>query len=164
VLRSQAADVREAGKRRLLEAGGRKEIAMMVTNVRHTPSKLAPDCDAARANAKAGFQVRDALPMNHPDFYTVATTVVLVFMLGCIYIVSYAHVKRDKRWILAFFYVTNILPGALVINWSLEALGSDGYDTPMLRSLVYWAVLIQAHGGGGTLLLQSIQQQHRDSP
>jgi tight adherence protein C len=29
-LRAQAADVREAGKRRLLEAGGRKEIAMMV--------------------------------------------------------------------------------------------------------------------------------------
>ena len=34
VLRAQAADVREAGKRRLLEAGGRKEIAMMVTMVR----------------------------------------------------------------------------------------------------------------------------------
>ncbi|HVA59678.1 MAG TPA: type II secretion system F family protein [Mycobacteriales bacterium] len=30
VLRSQAADVREAGKRTLLEAGGRKEIAMLV--------------------------------------------------------------------------------------------------------------------------------------
>ena len=30
VLRSQAADVREAGKRALLEAGGRKEISMMV--------------------------------------------------------------------------------------------------------------------------------------
>lgn len=30
VLRAQAADVREAGKRRLLEQGGRKEIAMMV--------------------------------------------------------------------------------------------------------------------------------------
>lgn len=30
VLRAQAADVREAGKRELLEAGGRKEIAMMV--------------------------------------------------------------------------------------------------------------------------------------
>jgi tight adherence protein C len=30
VLRAQAADVREAGKRRLLEAGGKKEIAMMV--------------------------------------------------------------------------------------------------------------------------------------
>jgi tight adherence protein C len=30
VLRAQAADVRESGKRRLLEAGGRKEIAMMV--------------------------------------------------------------------------------------------------------------------------------------
>ena len=30
VLRAQAADVREAGKRRLLEEGGRKEIAMMV--------------------------------------------------------------------------------------------------------------------------------------
>ena len=30
VLRAQAADVREAGKRRPLEAGGRKEIAMMV--------------------------------------------------------------------------------------------------------------------------------------
>lgn len=30
VLRAQAADVREAGKRSLLEAGGRKEIAMMV--------------------------------------------------------------------------------------------------------------------------------------
>ena len=30
VLRAQAADVREAGKRRLLEAGGRNEIAMMV--------------------------------------------------------------------------------------------------------------------------------------
>ncbi|MGY1762291.1 type II secretion system F family protein [Geodermatophilus sp. SYSU D00779] len=36
VLRSQAADVREAGKRRLLEAGGRKEIAMMVTVVQPT--------------------------------------------------------------------------------------------------------------------------------
>ena len=30
VLRAQAVDVREAGKRALLEAGGRKEIAMMV--------------------------------------------------------------------------------------------------------------------------------------
>lgn len=30
VLRAQAADVREAGKRTLLEAGGRKEIAMMI--------------------------------------------------------------------------------------------------------------------------------------
>lgn len=30
VLRAQAADVREAGKRQLLEAGGRKEIAMML--------------------------------------------------------------------------------------------------------------------------------------
>jgi tight adherence protein C len=30
VLRAQAADVREGGKRRLLEAGGRKEIQMMV--------------------------------------------------------------------------------------------------------------------------------------
>ena len=33
VLRAQAADVREAGKRALLEAGGRKEIAMMVQGV-----------------------------------------------------------------------------------------------------------------------------------
>jgi tight adherence protein C len=30
VLRAQAVDVREAGKRALLEAGGRKEIAMMI--------------------------------------------------------------------------------------------------------------------------------------
>jgi tight adherence protein C len=30
VLRAQAVDVREAGKRALLESGGRKEIAMMV--------------------------------------------------------------------------------------------------------------------------------------
>jgi tight adherence protein C len=30
VLRAQAMDVREAGRRRLLEIGGRKEIAMMV--------------------------------------------------------------------------------------------------------------------------------------
>jgi tight adherence protein C len=30
VLRAQASDVREAGKQALLEAGGRKEIAMMV--------------------------------------------------------------------------------------------------------------------------------------
>src|SRR5439155_25076329 len=30
VLRAQAADVREAGKRALLEAGGRREIAMML--------------------------------------------------------------------------------------------------------------------------------------
>ena len=30
VLRAQAVDVREAGKRALMEAGGRKEIAMMV--------------------------------------------------------------------------------------------------------------------------------------
>jgi tight adherence protein C len=34
VLRAQATDVREAGKRALLEAGGRKEIAMMVTVVK----------------------------------------------------------------------------------------------------------------------------------
>jgi tight adherence protein C len=30
MLRAQAADVREAGKRALLEAGGRKEVSMMV--------------------------------------------------------------------------------------------------------------------------------------
>jgi tight adherence protein C len=30
VLRAQATDVREAGKQALLEAGGRKEIAMMI--------------------------------------------------------------------------------------------------------------------------------------
>jgi tight adherence protein C len=30
VLRAQAVDVREAGKRALLESGGKKEIAMMV--------------------------------------------------------------------------------------------------------------------------------------
>jgi hypothetical protein len=34
VLRAQAADVREARKRNLLEIGGRKEIAMMIpTNI-----------------------------------------------------------------------------------------------------------------------------------
>ncbi len=32
VLRAQAADVREAGKRPLLDAGGRKEIQLMVTS------------------------------------------------------------------------------------------------------------------------------------
>jgi tight adherence protein C len=46
VLRAQAADVREAGKRRLLEAGGRKEIPMMVASVRgslfRTPAYAAP--------------------------------------------------------------------------------------------------------------------------
>ncbi|MGY1885230.1 type II secretion system F family protein [Blastococcus sp. SYSU DS0753] len=53
VLRAQAADVREAGKRRLLEAGGRKEIAMMVPVVflvqpvsnRHVPDEDRPGCD-----------------------------------------------------------------------------------------------------------------------
>jgi tight adherence protein C len=30
MLRAQAADVREAGKRALLETGGRKEVSMMV--------------------------------------------------------------------------------------------------------------------------------------
>jgi tight adherence protein C len=34
VLRSQAQDVREAGRRSVMEEGGKKEIAMMVTNVR----------------------------------------------------------------------------------------------------------------------------------
>jgi len=43
VLRAQAADVREAGKRRLLEAGGRKEIAMMVTVVNRYCSSCVPE-------------------------------------------------------------------------------------------------------------------------
>jgi len=43
VLRAQAADVREAGKRRLLEAGGRKEIAMMVTVVKRYFYRRAPE-------------------------------------------------------------------------------------------------------------------------
>lgn len=38
VLRAQAVDARDAGRRQLLEAGGRKEIAMMVTSVRERPS------------------------------------------------------------------------------------------------------------------------------
>jgi tight adherence protein C len=37
VLRAQAADVRAAGKRRLLEAGGRKEIAMMAASTMFSP-------------------------------------------------------------------------------------------------------------------------------
>jgi len=36
VLRAQAADVREAGKRELLDSGGRKEIAMMVPIATHS--------------------------------------------------------------------------------------------------------------------------------
>jgi hypothetical protein len=37
---AQAADVRDAGKRRLLEAGGRKGIQMMVARVRQSPCDL----------------------------------------------------------------------------------------------------------------------------
>ena len=52
VLRAQAADVREAGKRRLLEAGGRKEIAMMVAVVNRYRSCCAPQiCDLRPAVA-----------------------------------------------------------------------------------------------------------------
>ena len=41
VLHAQAADVREAGRRALIESGARKEIAMMVTSVRVYPFNLA---------------------------------------------------------------------------------------------------------------------------
>lgn len=37
VLRAQAQDVRETGRRAVMEAGGKKEIAMMVTNVNLSP-------------------------------------------------------------------------------------------------------------------------------
>jgi len=42
VLRAHAADVREAGQGRLFEAGGRKEIAMMVANVHWSLSCVGP--------------------------------------------------------------------------------------------------------------------------
>jgi tight adherence protein C len=43
VLRAQAVDVREAGKRALLESGGKKEIAMMIpTNIRWRCSSSSP--------------------------------------------------------------------------------------------------------------------------
>ncbi|GAB3314354.1 hypothetical protein GCM10027451_29210 [Geodermatophilus aquaeductus] len=49
MLCAQAADVREAGKRRLLEAGGRKEIAMMVAIVSASLSNIRSTGAPARA-------------------------------------------------------------------------------------------------------------------
>ena len=61
VLRAQAADVREAGKRRLLEAGGRKESAMMVAVVfRHCSRIVTPD----GLNAEAIPQRNVSRPQN----------------------------------------------------------------------------------------------------
>jgi hypothetical protein len=54
--------------------------------------------------------------MEHPEFYTLATTVVIVFMLGGIYIVGRADAEGVGGWRLAFLCITNIVPGAIVIN------------------------------------------------
>lgn len=48
VLRAQAQDVREEGRRALMEAGGRKEVAMMVTIVNPYPLR----CDHARGDIR----------------------------------------------------------------------------------------------------------------
>jgi tight adherence protein C len=50
VLRAQAVDVREVGKRALLEAGGRKEISMMVPNTIGTCTRSRVPCRRRRIN------------------------------------------------------------------------------------------------------------------
>ena len=59
VLRAQAADVREAGKRQLLESGGRKEIAMMVTDVWRSP------CSPRHSGSKP---IDVSLPARDPQY------------------------------------------------------------------------------------------------
>ena len=68
VLRAQAVDVREAGKRALIEAGGRKEIAMMVPatfrcgypanpgNPYHRPQPNAKGCRGRRGVAASAYR------------------------------------------------------------------------------------------------------------
>ncbi len=55
VLQAQAADVREAGKGRLLEADGRKEIQLMVANVKRALSCGGQLPDVAKAPSCAVF-------------------------------------------------------------------------------------------------------------
>jgi tight adherence protein C len=54
VLRAQAQDVRESGRRAVMEEGGRKEIAMMVASVSLSPSTRGRECLKSPVRNRAG--------------------------------------------------------------------------------------------------------------
>jgi hypothetical protein len=76
----------------------------------------------------------------HEDFYSVATTVVLVFLLGGMYAVNSLEAGGLRGWRALLVYGVVALPAASVVFLSLGVLSEANEDTAFVRTLIRWLV------------------------
>ncbi|GAA4605242.1 hypothetical protein BJY16_005310 [Actinoplanes octamycinicus] len=90
----------------------------------------------------------------HEDFYAVATTVVVFFILGSLYLLHELESMRIGRWAYYLCYTAVLLPGVFVIIVSLQILGGAWIDTAGWREAIRWAVVVQIVTGAGGMLVE----------
>lgn len=97
----------------------------------------------------------------HEDFYSVATTVVLFFLVGGYYSLSrYAQANVSQGVTPhALTFLILVMPTFFVVNVSLNVLAESWRDTHGWRVLVIWLVAAQMLGGGLGLLNQSLESR-----
>lgn len=97
--------------------------------------------------------------MQHPDFYSVATTVALVFLAGGLYVVSQAtHLPMARFYVLCGPF---ILPGTAVVLASLLVLAEIWPDTSAVRWIIVLLVTIQLFSGSVGLGVQAVQARQK---
>ncbi|MCZ2810221.1 hypothetical protein O2W15_02115 [Modestobacter sp. VKM Ac-2979] len=95
----------------------------------------------------------------HEDFYSVATTAALVFLLGGMYAVNRKEAEGMQGWQHFMLYVFFAGPALGVLFISLGVLSGDISDTSAWRTTVRYLVLVQVMTGMVGFLSQS--NEHR---
>ncbi|CCH87986.1 membrane protein of unknown function [Modestobacter italicus] len=97
--------------------------------------------------------------MQHPDFYSVATTVALVFLVGGLYVVS----QSTHLPIANFYFLCGpfILPGTGVVLASLLVLADIWPDISAVRWMIVLLVTIQLLSGSVGLGVQAMQGRQK---
>ncbi len=105
--------------------------------------------------------------MGHPDFYSVAVTSALVFVLGGYFLMSWvmSHARPKRPWLLITLLQAFLaFPAFAVVLVSLRILSGSWRDTEGWREVVSYLVSVQVAGGGTGLFAQGLQVHDGTSP
>ncbi len=93
----------------------------------------------------------------HEDFYSVATTVALVYLLGGVFLMHWvlSNSRSPRWWRVPLLNVLLVAPTTVVVTISLTVLSGIAQDTAGWRLTIIVLVFAQMTGGGGGLFAQA---------
>lgn len=93
----------------------------------------------------------------HEDFYSAATTVALVYLLGGVFLMHWvmSHFGSSRWWLLLVLQALLVFPTLFVIVISLSVLSGTAQDTAGWRQAVILLVFVQISGGSAGLFAQA---------